>query len=479
MFNPSVLARTDVYKLGHMLQYVPGTNKVYSYMCPRSNKYYNECVFFGLQYYLKEYLCRPITIHDKDAFIDLHERIVGPVSTDVERKIDSLCKLGYWPIKIKALPEGTVVPVKNALFTVQTTHPDFYWVGGFIESLILKVWYPTTVATNVLQYRKIVNEWFSKTCDEDQTFLKDWLVHDFGYRSDSSDESAAISGAAHLIHFNGSDTIPALRFIDNYYHNDKTKLIMGSVPASEHSTMCSYGPDNEIDAYKRMFELYKTGILSIVSDTYDIWRVCTEYLEILKDTILSRDGKTVIRPDSGNPPDIICGNPEASFGTPEFYGVLRLLDQKFGHTVNSKGYKVLNPKIGLIYGDGMYLERYKNTLQRMADMGYASQNLVIGVGGILRQGTRDTLSFALKAVHIEVNGEPRDILKTPVTDKGKHSHCGYLKVYRNGNGVIVTKDKCSEQEENEGLLEPVFENGRLLKELTFEQVRENCRNSMA
>lgn len=469
----SILNASDVYKLGHMEQYVPGTNRVYSYMCPRSNKNFNECVFFGLQYYLKQYLAKPITKVDANLFKTAYNQILGPIPKATETKIDRLAELGYWPLKIKALPEGTVVPVKNALFTVTTTHPEFYWAGGFVESLILKTWYPTTVATNVLAYKRLIAEKIKETDSVSGPGLLPWLVHDFGYRSDTSEESAAISGAAHLIHFNGSDTIPALRFIKEYY-NDSGDGIMASVPASEHSVACSYGPDNEKAYFDRMLELYPAGIVSMISDTYDIWRVCIDYLPYFKDKILARDGKVVIRPDSGNPPDIICGDPEASYGTPEFLGVLRLLDQTFGHTINAEGYKVLNQKIGLIYGDGMYLQRYKNTLERMQAMGYAPTNLVIGVGGILRQGTRDTLGFALKATHVEVNGKPRDILKTPITDTGKHSHCGLLKVYRNENGEIVTKDRCTEQEENSGLLETVFLNGVVTKEYTFNEIRNNA-----
>jgi len=419
-----------------------------------------------------------------EEFIETRTKILGSTSNDVRDKIRSLANLGYWPLKIKSIPEGTIVPTKNALMTMESTHPDFYWTVGFVESLLLKVWYPTTVATNVLQYRRVVDKQWDKTDNSDIKFLRDFAVHDFGYRSDSSEESAAISGAAHLILFKGSDTVPALGFINKYYENTNNDPIMLSVPATEHSVMCSFGKDNEYDAFERILELYPEGIVSIVSDTYDIWHVCTEYLPKLKDRILSRKGKVVIRPDSGNPPDIICGLPgtehftDIKHHTPEAKGVLRLLDEQFGHTINNRGFRVLNEKIGLIYGDGQYLERYKTTLDRMEKMGYAASNLVVGIGGILRQGTRDTLGFALKATHVEVKGEPIDIIKTPVTDMGKASHTGLFKVYRDFDGKIFTHDQATRYEEGESILETVFLNGKLHNQLTFDQVKKNYKDSV-
>lgn len=472
----SILNRLDVYKMGHMEQYVPGTNKVYSYLCARSDKYFNSCVWFGLQYYLKKYLCKEITKEDAADFLWARGEILGGSNNDVRKKIMDLADLGYWPLEIRALPEGSVVPVKNALMTIENTHPDFYWCVGFIESLLLKVWYPTTVATNVLRYRRLVDQMHDKT-DGDNQALRNWMVHDFGYRSDSSEESAAISGAAHLLHFTGSDTVPALDFICTYYNTVNDSMIMGSVPATEHSVMCSYGLDNEMAAYERLLELYPKGIVSIVSDTYDIWRVCTDYLPKLKERILARDGKVVIRPDSGNPPDIICGDLNAYPDQPARAGVLRLLDKTFGHTVNEKGYKVLNSHIGLIYGDGMYFERYEDTLKRMESMGYAASNLVVGIGGILRQGTRDTLGFALKATHVEVNGVPHDIMKNPVTDSKKVSHCGYIQVGRNTKTKeYVTFDRVTREQMEQSYLEPVFRNGTLLKDYSWEEVRANANS---
>lgn len=476
--NTNLLLMTDVYKMGHMEQYVPGTNKVYSYLCARSLKNFKKSVFFGLQYYIKQYLSLPITPADAEEFLEYRALILGANSPEVEEKIRALGKLGYLPIEIKAVQEGDIISNKNVLMTITNTLPEFYWVVGFVESLLLKLWYPITVATGCLAYREVVEAAFADTVDEEMYFLKDFTVHDFGYRGDTSEEGAGISGAAHLLSFAGSDTVPAFPFVVKYYGADKKGLIMASVPASEHSVMCSFGRDGELDAYKNMLKLYPTGIVSIVSDTYDIWNVLTNFAAILKDDILARDGKVVFRPDSGNPELIICGDPSAPEGTPAHKGCVRLLDEMFGHTINNKGYKVLNPKVGLIYGDGMYLERYERTLAKLKEMGYAASNLVIGVGGILRNHTRDTLGFAIKATYVEVGGEHRDIEKDPVTDPGKKSHKGLLALFKDENGNLFTKDQCSMDEEGEGYLQPVFRNGKLLREYTFEQIRANVRSNV-
>jgi nicotinamide phosphoribosyltransferase len=469
--NP--LLATDVYKMSHMEQYASGCNKVYSYLTARTDKTFDKTVFFGLQYYIKEYLSQELNMYMGIEFLKYRKMILGSNSKDVEHKIMSLCDLGYFPIEIKAVEEGTVMPVKNVLMTITNTHPDFYWVVGLVESLVLKLWYSTTVASCCYKYKEIVDKAFDETVSEDFMFLKQFTVHDFGYRGDASEEGSAISGAAHLISFAGSDTVPALPFVEHYYGANTDELIMASVPASEHSVMCSFGRDNEFDAFENMLNLYPTGIVSIVSDTFDVYRVLTEFAERLKPRILERDGKVVFRPDSGNPEYIICGNPDAEYGSNEWKGAIRLLDEMFGSTVNDKGYKVLNPKVGLIYGDGMYIERYQRTLDKLKEMGYAACNLVIGVGGILRNHSRDTLGFAIKATYVEVNGEGREIEKDPITDNKKKSHKGLLSLTLGDNMEYITIDRCSEHEEKSGLLKTVFKDGQLVNEITFEQIKSN------
>lgn len=511
--NP--LLATDCYKMGHMTMYAPGTNKVYSYLTSRSDKNYTDHVFYGLQYYIKEYLSIPLTPEMGEEFIKNYKLILGSEDEDTFHKIRNLCNLGYFPIEIKAVKEGTVLSKMNVMMTVTNTHPDFFWCVGFIESLILKVWYSTTVATCCFKYRQLVNQKFEESVDPEIFFLKDFMVHDFGYRGDGTEEGAAISGMGHLLSFKGSDTIPALKFSEVYYGADtenNKEAIMMSVPASEHSVMCSYGKDDELSAFKNILERYPTGIVSIVSDTYDVYKVLTEFSEVLKPLILARDGRCVYRPDSGQPQLIICGIGIKSFQTWEDYnqnpvldkpfkieadnkyykiinevpqvysptneekGAIILLDEMFGHTINSKGYKMLHPKVGLIYGDGMYYERYEATLNQLMDMGYSVANLVIGVGGILRNHSRDTLGFALKATYVEVDGVPREIMKEPVTDSKKKSHKGLLSLSRVEDGSYVTKDCCTPEEEANSLLEVVYRDGKLLREQTIYDIRREVES---
>lgn len=471
MRNKNLLLMTDVYKLGHMRQYKPGTTKVYSYLCARSNKKYNDALFFGLQPYLK-LLETPITKADGEEFLAYYTMILGSQApADITEKINALVDLGYVPLEIKAVPEGTIIDNKNVLATVTNTLPEFYWVVGFFESLLLKVWAPTTVATKSLQFKRIAKRYTDETSDAD--FLMPFLVHDFGYRGVSSEETAEICGAAHLVNFAGTDTVPAVKFMKEVYHGEG--LIGASVPATEHSIHCSFGPsvENEIEYVTRQMELNPTGIMSVVSDAYDYWRMLTQTLPAVKDKILARDGKYVVRPDSGDPKKILCGDPEAEVGSPANKGTFRILDELFGSTVNSKGYKELNPKIGVIYGDGMYLERYEDILSTMKEMGYANTNLVVGIGGLLlQQHNRDDLGFAFKATYAEINGEGTELFKDPITDPGKKSHKGLMKLVKE-NDKYVTHDQQSNDKGGE--LVTVFKDGKTTKEYTLTDIRERAK----
>lgn len=478
--NP--LLALDVYKMGHMEQYVPGCNKVFAYLQARSDKTFKKTVFFGLQYYLTQYFSLPLTHEMGAEFLENRARILGTENSDqVIGKIRALCDLGYWPLEIRAVPEGTVMDTRNVLMTITNTHPDFYWCVGFIESLILKIWYSITVASHSYAYRTVVNAHFDATVDTALSFLRQFTVHDFGYRGDSSEEGAALSGVAHLLSFTGSDTVPALQFARQFYFASPDEFVMASVPASEHSVMCSFGKDDEIGAFRNMLRLYPTGIISIVSDTFDVYRVLTEFAIELREEILARPegSKVVFRPDSGNPENIICGDPDATPGSLEWKGGIRLLDEVFGHTVNAKGFKVLNAKVGMIYGDGMYLERYERTLLRLREMGYAACNLVIGVGGILRHHSRDTFGFAIKATHVEVNGVPRDIEKDPVTDKSKKSHKGLIALMHGADGEFVTVDQCTSEEEEASLLPRVYRDGRVLITYVLAEIRARVEESLS
>lgn len=475
--NP--LLGTDVYKMGHMEQYAPGTTKVVSYLLARSDKNYSHTVFFGLQHWLKTYLARKLTLAMGHEFIRNKKAILGlakatnSTTSETEEKILSLCRLGYIPIEIKAVPEGTVMPVRNVLATITNTLPEFYWCVGFFESLILKVWDAISTASCSFTYGQIVDKWWNKTVEEEVFFLKQFSVHDFGYRGCPSEESSFLTGTAHLLSFSGSDTVPAREYAIRMYHADPESLIMTSVPASEHSVICSFTRNKELEAFRNMLRLYPEGVVSIVSDTYNVYTVLTDFARQLKSEILARpeNSKVVFRPDSGNPEYIICGDPTAPVNSNEWKGAVRLLDEMFGSTVNRKGYKVLNPKVGLIYGDGMYLARFERTLARLAEMGYAASNLVIGVGGILRNHSRDSLGFALKAIYIENNGIGVAIEKDPVTDHKKKSHKGLVALIKR-DGKYETIDECTWHEESESLLVPVFRDGKMLVEYTLDEIKK-------
>lgn len=468
--NQNVLLCTDVYKMGHMVQYPKGTNKVYSYLIARSDKKIPYTVFFGLQYYLENYLSQKITQEMVNEFLEYRAMILGSNPEEIIQKMNALAQLGYLPLKIKAVEEGTVMPVKNVLLTVTNTHDDFAWVVGFVESLILKVWNTITVAGYSMKLRKLCEDMATATCDNN--LHVDWQVHDFGYRGCSSEETAALSGAAHLINFRGTDTVPAVKLLKETYKG--SGLIGASVPASEHSVMCAFGQENEMEAFQNMLDQNPSGIVSIVSDTYNLWNVLQNFAVQLKPQIEAREGKVVFRPDSGNPEYIICGDPNAPAGSPEALGAIRILDQVFGSTTNEKGFKVLNPKVGLIYGDGMYFDRFEKILKNLMEMGYASSNLVVGVGGLLLQShSRDDQGFAIKATYCEVDGQPREIVKDPITDPGKKSHKGMLSLGLE-NGVYTTFDQCDAYEENLGQLKTVFENGVILNRFTLEQIRQKA-----
>lgn len=443
--NQNLLLCTDVYKLGHMRLYKPGTTKVYSYLCARSTKKEKEALFFGLQPYLKM-LERGVSQQDAEEFMSYYTEILGSSPPqDIADKINGLVKLGYVPLEIKAVPEGAVIDNQNILASVTNTHPDFFWLVGFFESLLLKVWNTTSVATLSYKFKKTVVDYTNRTSDSE--FLVPFLCHDFGYRGVSSEETAALSGAAHLVNFCGTDTIPAIKFAKENY--SAVGLIGASVPASEHSIHCSYGSSqqSEIEYVENMLRLNPEGIVSVVSDAYDYWRMITITLPQLKDQILARNGKFVVRPDSGDPMKILCGDSSAPLNTPEYKGTFRLLEELFGSTINSKGFKELNPKIGVIYGDGMYYDRFVSILEQMKKMGYANTNLVIGVGGLLlQQHNRDDLGFAFKATAAIINGQQVELYKDPITDHGKRSHKGYMKLVKE-NGKFVTKSQVSVEEE--------------------------------
>lgn len=491
---------TDGYKLDHRRQYPQGTEFVYSNWTPRSCHYYPEAeegaVVFGIQYFIKKYLMKQFQEDffnkPKDVAVAEFKRRVdtflGP--NDVGTKhIEDLHDLGYLPIRIKALPEGTLCPIRVPALTFVNTHPKFFWLTNYFETLIsTTLWLPMTSATTARLYKKELMRHAKKTGFKDVDL--GFCIHDFSMRGMAGVEAAIMSGMGHLTAFCGSETIPAVAAVEEYYCADAEKeLVSATVPATEHSVMCAGGKEDELETFRRLLtEIYPNGIVSIVSDTWDFWKVMTEYLPKLKEEILARDGRLVIRPDSGDPVDIICGYPtegldEYTFeelAKPEAVGAYELLWKIFGGTINEKGYKVLNPKVGIIYGDSITLERQKAIYSRLEKKGFAATNLVLGVGSYTYQfKSRDSLGFAMKATWCQVNGEGREIFKDPKTDDGtKKSLKGLICVQGDGD-KYVAKDQVSKEQEKLGYLQTVFEDGKLVKEWSLKDIRGAVDRSIA
>lgn len=483
----NALHLTDGYKLDHRRQYPEGTNLVYSNWTPRKSRMegVDHVVFFGLQYFLKRYL---IDEFNRDFFHRKKEEVVREYSRRIQHylpgnsigidHIAALHDLGYLPVAFKALPEGAEVPVRVPMFTMYNTHPDFFWITNYLETLVSAVlWLPCNSATIAHNYRKILDGFAAETSEIPE--MVDWQGHDFSMRGMGGIEAAALSGAAHLLSFKGTDTIPAIDLLEKYYGaNVEEELVAGSVAATEHSVMSMGTLDGELETFRRLIcELYPSGIVSVVSDTWDLWKVITVYLPALKEEILARDGKLVIRPDSGDPVDIICGNNEAST-LHEQKGVIELLWDIFGGKTNSKGFKELDAHIGAIYGDSITPERAKDICRRLKQKGFASTNIVLGIGSFTYQyNTRDTFGFAMKATYGEVNGEGRNIFKDPVTDDGtKKSARGLLKVnYENNSYHLI--DEVSKEEERSGVLIEVFRDGKMLIDWSLEDIRSRLNRT--
>lgn len=482
--NPLLL--TDGYKLDHRRQYPEGTTLVYSNWTPRKSRFenINSVVLFGLQYFIKKYLLEEfetnffkkpkaevVTKYARRINNYLGENLIGTTH------IEALHDLGYVPMVFKALPEGAQVPLRVPMFTMYNTKPEFFWLTNYFETLLSAViWMPCNSATLAKQYRQILDRYANETSSVPE--FVDWQGHDFSMRGMAGIDASLTSAAAHLLSFTGTDTVPAIDFLEEYYNaNSDVELIGGSVAATEHSVMCMGTANGEFETFQRLItEVYPSGIVSIVSDTWDLWQVLTDYLPRLKEIILSRNGKVVIRPDSGDPVDIICGNAHGKDEN-ERKGVIELLWDVFGGTVNVKGYKELPSQIGAIYGDSINLERATQICERLKLKGFASTNVVLGIGSFTYQyNTRDTFGFAMKATYGEVNGEGRAIFKDPITDDGtKKSAKGLLQVYKDANGQYQLKDQCTWEEERLGELKEVFRDGKLLVNQSLAEIRARLK----
>lgn len=481
------LLLTDGYKTGHHQQYPEGTEQVYSNWTPRSSKYAPEgcdrVLSFGQQYvitWLHDYF-------DTNFFLRPKEQVCNEIEEELSLYLNApydgshyraLHDLGYLPIRVKSLPEGIEVPVRVPMLTVVNTHKDFYWVTNFLETILsTMLWQPMTSASIALLYKRIFKKWVLKTDAENLSFI-DFQGHDFSMRGMGGLQSALSSGLGHAAVFLGSDTLPVISGMRKYYNAEG--FVIGSVNATEHSVMCAGTKDDEIGTFRNLMNTYPKGILSVVSDTWDLWKVLTAYLPTLKEEILGRDGKLVIRPDSGDPVDIICGtNREMNGSTPQEKGVVELLWETFGGTVNEQGFKVLDSHIGAIYGDSITTERAENICQRLHDKGFASTNVILGIGSFTYQfKTRDTFGFAMKATSVVVNGQRREIFKDPITDDGvKKSAKGLVKVVKEDNDYVLV-DQVTEEEEKEGELKVIYEDGRFRENINLQTIRERINNSI-
>jgi len=458
----NLILDTDSYKPSHWLQCPPNTTSMFSYLESRGGKY-GRTLFFGLQYILQQYLegsrVSRDDVAEASAFFKAHGE---PFNVEGWNYIAG--KLGgKLPIRIKAVPEGLVVPTHNVLMTVESTDPKVFWIVNWLETMLMRVWYPITVATQSYHIKQLIKSYLERTSDDPATELA-FKLHDFGARGVSSRESASLGGCAHLVNFKGSDTVVGVHLANTVY---KTKGAMAgfSIPASEHSTITMWGKEREIDAYRNMIHQFgKEGqIFACVSDSYDLYNAVENiWGRDLREEVIKCGATLVIRPDSGNPPEVVLRT-------------LQLLEKQFGVSYNSKAFKLLN-HVRVIQGDGINEESIRAILDLATSYGYSASNIAFGMGGaLLQQVNRDTQKFAFKCSHATVDGKSVEVYKEPVTDPGKKSKRGRLNlVYLNGQ-YSTTND-----EESIGtVLKTVFENGEIKRRYTFDEVRRNADSTFA
>lgn len=507
-FKINSLYLTDGYKVGHQKMLAPGTTKLYGTWIPRSVKHapkgITKIVSFGQQLVWK-------WLHDEfeENFFNVGRAKALQFITDMSlylgaeydgKHFGELHILGYLPIKVKSLPEGIETLPNIPHMTFVNTVDGFAWLTLYLETIVSSLtWKPSTSATIARLYRKQAIEWVQKT-DPSNLWLVDYMCHDFSARGLSPWDMIS-SGLGHATSFKGSDTLPVIPAARYFYNEPEDQVCINSVNASEHSVsttkIFTVGEQQMLSDWMKTFP---TGILSVVSDTFDLWKLITEYLPALKDEILGRNGKLVIRPDSGNPVDIICGTNTAKPDIDDkfvyddehssYKGVIELLWDIFGGTVNEQGFKVLDSHIGAIYGDSITTDRQVEIYSRLASKGFTATNIVLGVGSFTYQyNTRDTFGFAAKGAWFEVkagNSDPKkgavsshglvqsyNIYKDPVTDDGtKKSLKGLLKVIKLDNDEYVVAQECTPEQENEGVLQVIYEDGKFYNQTSLTEVRE-------
>lgn len=462
----NILLLADAYKYSHHKMYYPGTTKIYSYLESRGGEF-GETVFFGLQYYLKHYLEGKVITREKiDTAEIFMKQVFGRDDVFDRSKFDYILEHhgGRLPIHIRAVPEGAVVPVNNVLMTIENTDPECFWLTNFLETLLMQVWYPSTVATLSREVKKIISSYYDDTASPAAMNGIGLALNDFGFRGVSSVESAGLGGAAHLLNFRGSDNIMGSVLIQRYYNTNEVYGL--SVPATEHSICTLLGEEGELEVFRHILRTFPTGTISCVSDSYDILRACSEYWgSDLKDMVLGRDGVLVIRPDSGDPVFTLLK-------------IFAILMNKFGYSINEKGYKVLPPQVRVLQGDGVNPSSIRAIYGALKVNGISAENLLLGMGGALLQKVdRDTQKFAFKCSYAEVDGKMVDVQKHPleIDDHGrlvqsfKKSKAGRLKLIRTGSEYQTLRQE--QEPELEDQLQTVFENGQVHNPVSFEEAR--------
>lgn len=484
ILRENAIADTDGYKTSHYLQYPPGMTRMYSYMESRGGLF-DRTVFFGLQYLIKRYLQAPVTTED----IDEMDAFCASYGTAFPRKgMERIRDLGYFPIRIRAVREGEVVPVHNAMMVIESTDPETFWIVGWLETMLMRLWYPITVATYSWHCKKVILKHLMKS-GENPLVEIDWKLHDFGGRGVSSRESAGIGGMSHLANFKGSDTIEGIRVANHYYGTPEGQAA-GSINAAEHSTITSWGRDHEVDAYRNMVKKFaKPGsLVAVVSDSYNVFdAVAKLWCGSLLKEVQESGGTVVVRPDSGDPATVVLK-------------LMQIFDERLDPlhlmTINSKGYKVLPSFFRIIQGDGVNIDSIDEILTTLETHGYSASNVAFGMGGALLQKVdRDTQKFAIKcsAAFFEkitemsaeagefkrlgyADGEWKDVFKDPVTDSGKVSKKGRLELTRTADGYKTIPES---ELDGESALVLVFENGKMMgNSVMLDVVRANALEAL-
>jgi len=457
MFNfDSVILDVDSYKFSHAWQYPPNTTNIFSYVESRGGRF-PRTLFYGLQIWLKRRLLSPVTQEDVDEAAGFAAAHGVPFNREGWEYIVREHK-GLLPVEIRAVPEGMVIPTHNVLATVVNTDPNVPWLTSFLETALLRaIWYPTTVATLSWHAKQLIRAALVKSSENPEAELL-FRLHDFGGRGVSSDESAQLGGSAHLVNFRGTDTVAGILAARRYYNEPMAGF---SIPAAEHSTITSWGRDNETSAYKNMVTQFARpgSIFAVVSDSYDIMNAVNHiWGETLRDDVANSGATLVVRPDSGDPVVVPVD-------------VVEALGERFGSEVNSKGFRVLNKSVRVIQGDGMNIDSIKTLYDNLLARGWSAENVAVGMGGgLLQSVTRDTQKFAMKASAAKISGEWQDVYKDPITDKGKRSKRGRLILTRErGKWETLNMDSGYNWAD---MLVPVYRDGKLLRDHTFQEIRD-------